>query len=570
MFKFFSKKKEQHRFDPDEVFIDSLNLSGMDTQQMEGVIEKPIHTTPIAVFKAVLFVVVSVFSFKLVQLQIVQGQHFSFLAEKNLLRKTPLFAERGVIRDRNGIELAWNEVRERDKKDIPTFPLRKYIEKGGFGHLLGYVRYPQKDKSGFYWAYHTLGEAGVEKKYNDILSGENGSLLFETNALGEKISENLVKEAIPGKNIDLSIDAKVQNILFRSLEKIVEQYHFQGGAAAIMDVQTGELLALVTYPEFDANKMTNERNTIQSYFQDTRKPFLHRAVSGLYPPGSTVKPFIALAALHEGIITPRTTILSTGKIEIPNPYNPSKPSVYRDWKKGGHGVVDVKKALAESVNTFFYAIGGGYQNQKGLGIQKIDTYLSDFAIGKKTGFSLFPEKDGVIPSPAWKKKTFSDERWRLGDTYISSIGQFGFLVSPLEMLRSVTAIANRGTLITPVIQKGEQGKKIPLPIPLTEEEYQVVTEGMREVVTQGTARNINFPYLAIAAKTGTAQVGKQNAFFDSWIIGFFPYAKPRYSFVLFLEKGEKGKGGSASLAFRDFIQTLHEEYPEFFSLYLQS
>ena len=560
---FFNKKRKSHsseEFNPDEIFVDSLNPSGLNTQQMEGVIEKPLSLFSLRFLKFLIFAVFIIFLGKSFSLQVMNGKYFQRLANENLLRRIPLFAERGIIYDRNGVELAWNESRD----DISEFS-KRYYKGEAFGQLLGYVRYPQKDSKGNYWSFQTVGEYGIEKKYNEILSGKNGSQLVEYGANGKRISENLIFPAESGENVKVTIDANLQETLYESLREYVSAHHFKGAGAAIMDVRNGDLLALVSYPSFDSNVMTNERKSIKQYLKSSQKPFFNRVVSGLYPPGSTVKPFIALAALTEGIIDRNTKILSTGKIEVKNPYNPSRPSIYRDWKKGGHGLTDVRKAIAESVNTFFYAIGGGYGSQKGLGIRKIDEYLKRFRVGERVEFSLFPEKDGVIPSPEWKEKTFHDP-WRLGDTYISSIGQFGFLVSPLQTLRSFSAIANKSFFVQPHILIGQQVEREPLQ-GIKEKDLNLVREGMRDVVRKGTAQNLLIDGVSIAAKSGTAQVGVHNEYYDSWIVGFLPYKKPRYVFVLLLEKGQKEYGGSASSAFRNFLLRFKEEYPESFSEY---
>ncbi len=552
-------KRKDARFDPDEIFIDSINPSGFDEQQMEGVLEKPLSRTSLTLFRVILLAILLVFLGKSFSLQVINGEEYRTLAERNILRRVPIFADRGVIYDRNGAELAWNTKREGE--DVS----RRVYRGEAFGHLFGYVRYPQKDSKGKYWSFKTEGEYGVERLYDDTLAGENGSTIVEYDAEGNIVSSNLVSPVQHGKNITLTIDSRVQEVLYDTLRDYIEEHHFEGGGAAIMDVQNGDLLALVSYPSFDSNVMTNERSRAGTYLRNPQKPFFHRVVSGLYPPGSTVKPFIALAALNEHIISPQTTILSTGKIEVENPYNPSKPFIYRDWKRGGHGVTDVKKAIAESVNTFFYIVGGGYKSREGLGIRRIDEYLKQFHLGERTMFPLFTEKEGVIPSPEWKERTFHDS-WRLGDTYISAIGQFGFLVSPLQLLRSYSLFANRQFFVSPRLTQPEPVKREVL-TGVKREYIDVVREGMRDVVRKGTARNLLIDGVSIAAKTGTAQVGAHNEFYDSWIVGFLPYENPRYLFVLFLEKGKKAYGGAASAAFRDFLIRFQEEYPQLFTEY---
>ena len=562
MFKFLHKKRKykDYSINPDEIFMDTLNVSELDQQQFEGVMETPIALRSMFILTGIFAFVGIIFLGQLFSLQIIHGDEFLKKSEKNTLRSRPIFAERGIIYDRNQTELAWNEAR-----DESDFLYRKYISQSGFGHILGYVNYPQKDNHGVYWRKEISGQAGLEKKYNDILSGTNGSQLYEVDAQGNILSKNNIREGKKGGNLVTTIDAQLQHLLFEAIKKQAKEHNFVAGSGGIMDIRNGELLALVSYPEYDPYTLAEGKDIerIHSFFQAKNKPFLNRVVSGLYSPGSIVKPFLALAALHEGIIDEHTTILSTGGIKVPNKYNPSKSSIFKDWKHGGHGITDVKKAIAESVNTFFYAIGGGYKNQKGLGIFKIDTYLKDFGIAQKTGIDFGREFNGIIPSPEWKKKNYQDGIWRLGDTYITSIGQFGFQVSPLQMLRSVAALANGGTLWKPLLVLGNAPISEKITPSIDGRDYEIVREGMRKTVTSGTARNINVSFMDFAAKTGTAQVGARNEFYNSWILGFFPAHKPKYAFVIAMEKGEKGKSGSASNAMRTFIDSIEQEYPEF-------
>jgi penicillin-binding protein 2 len=258
--------------------------------------------------------------------------------------------------------------------------------------------------------------------------------------------------------------------------------------------------------------------------------------------------------------------MSTGQIEVPNIYNPDQPSIFRDWKEGGHGKTDIIKAIGESVNTFFYAISGGYGSiTKGLGISGLEKYARMFGLGTETGLDFGSEADGIIPNPTWKKEVFNGDSWRLGDTYITSIGQFGFQVTPMQMARAVAAIANSGKLVTPRIVRGPEESQY-ITEPISTSNYQLIRDGMRYTVTDGTARNLDRNYISIAAKTGTAQVGTNNAFINSWAVGFFPYESPQYAFSLVMERGpniETTRG--ASWVIRTAIDSLAESYPEFFA-----
>lgn len=562
MFNFFKKRKyRDYQFNPDEIFMDTLNVSHLNTQQFEGVMEKPLSYKKIYFFIALILLIFCIFLFKLVDLQIIHGDEFLAKSENNTLRKKPIFAERGVIYDRFNTELAWNKEALKEKEYLD----RAYISQSGFGHILGYVNYPQKDKNNFYWRHDIQGQAALEKQYDELLRGENGALLFEVDAVGNKISENNILPSTDGKNLYTTLDAQLQNALFESIKKQAIDFGFDAGSGLIMDINTGELLSMTSYPEYDPYVLAEGEDSekINNFFNNPQKPFLNRAISGMYPAGSIIKPFLGLAALHEGIITENTKINSTGQISIPNKYNPNQPSIFKDWRSGGHGLSDIRFAIADSVNTFFYAIGGGYQEQKGLGITKIEEYLRVFSFAQKTGINFGYEKTGVIPSPEWKKKKYSDGRWRLGDTYITSIGQFGFLVSPIQMLRSVAALANKGELLTPVLVFDEQEEPVSVPVIFSDKNYQIIHDAMRDTVTKGTAQNINVFFVDIAAKTGTAQFGVHNEWYNSWIIGFFPYHDPKYAFTILMEKGKRGGSGAASKAMRDFINTVNDQYPEF-------
>lgn len=558
MRKWFKRKYTDYEILPDEIFLDTANISGLNKQQFEGVIEKPIAQKTLQFIGGFFAFILILFLAQLVYLQIVEGESYFSRSENNRLRSNPIFAERGVIFDRNGEEIAWNTEGEE------AYLYRAYTDRSGHGHLLGYVNYPEKDSNGNYWRREVGGQAGIEKKYNNSLGGKNGAELFEVDALGSTLSNNLISKPDNGKNLTTTIDTYIQHYLYDAIEKQAQEAGFVGGAGSIMNIDNGELLAFTSYPEFDPYTLAEGKDVeaINGFFTDPQKPFLNRVISGLYSPGSTVKPFLGLAALHENIITEDTTIFSSGQIEIPNRFNPSNSSVFRDWRREGHGVTDIKFAIADSVNTFFYAIGGGFANQQGLGITKIEQYMKSFGLAQKTDIDFGNESLGTIPSPDWKKRIFSDGTWRLGDTYITSIGQFGFQVTPLQMTRAVASIANDGTLLKPLLIVGEaEGVKIEPSI--SPENFNIVKSGMRDTVTKGTARNINFPYIDMAAKTGTAQVGANNEFYNSWVVGFFPYENPQYAFSVVMERGEQGGDGSASRAMRVFIENVQKNYPEF-------
>lgn len=563
LFRRLFKKKRGGNVEMHEVFMDVENLPGFNTQQFEGVLERPISKRTFIALSILACVVFILFTVRLVIVQIKEGNSFFAISENNRLDSIPIFTERGVIFDRNGIELAWNVP---SPVDEPFFH-RAYYADPGFAHILGYLEYPKKDAKGIYWRTELAGKSGVEKLLNNELQGINGAKLVETDAVGEKKSESTVIAPVPGENVTLTIDAGLQASLYGAIDEMANSFGFMGGAGVIMDVTNGEIIALTSYPEFNPSIMAEGTDSaaIKNYFSDSQKPFLNRVLSGLYTPGSIVKPYLAIAALQEELVTPNTTVNSIGQITIPNPYNPDQPTIFRDHKKEGHGITNLNHAIAESVNTYFYAIGGGYQGQPGLGITRIDKYISMFGIGDKTGIDLEGEVAGLVPSPEWKKKMFKDGTWRIGDTYNTSIGQYGFQVTPIQMVRAVGALANSGTLYTPHVIKKEESLPVKTISAIDQHYYQDVRTAMRETVEKGTAMRMNVTYLSSAAKTGTAQIGRNNEFENAWITGFFPYENPKYAFAVVMERGPDTNETGASFVIRKVFDWAYEnKWPPLF------
>lgn len=544
--------------------MDSSNIPEFDTQQFEGRLEKPLSRTNTTVLGISFLVLGALFTWKVSSLQIIKGESFLELSQRNSLKAEPIFADRGVIYDRNQVELAWNIINPEGE----AYLSRSYTPTPGFAHLLGYIGYPEKDKSGNYWQPFYLGKDGVEKKYDALLAGINGNKLFETDALGEIRSLNAERPPVHGTNVTLTIDYQIQAKMYESIVNLADRAGFRGGAGVMMDIQNGEILAITSYPEYSSSVMSEGKESalITSYLTDkSKKPFLNRAVKGVYTPGSIIKPFLALGALNEGIVDPDKQFLSTGKLIIPNPYNPELESVFRDWKEEGHGYTDMRKGIAESVNTYFYIIGGGYKDQKGLGIANIEKYTRMFGIGSSiTGVDIDGEKVGNIPSPEWKKKLFPGDPWRLGDTYHTAIGQYGFQVTPIQMVRAVGAIASHGEFVTPHILKEPNAGVFPAQhIDMSDADYQVVEDGMRLVVTSGTGGALNIPEVAVAAKTGTAQVGISKSLINSWVIGFFPYENPRYAFTVLMESSPASNKAGAAQAMGELMRWMAIYTPEY-------
>ncbi len=557
---FFKRKRlsRNQGIDPDEIFLDSKNLPDFDTAQFEGRIEKPI---PYGVFGSVIFLAVLcglVFTYRLWNLQMVQGQSFRIRSENNSLEKTLIYANRGVIYDRNKVPLAWNTVNPAS----PDFSLRAYSTTTGLSTFLGYIKYPTKDSSGIYYSDKFTPKDGLEKIYDAQISGENGTKILETDVKGNVISESVVQRPIDGKDLVTTIDARLQTKLHDSLLHIAEKAGYKGGAGVIMDVRTGEILSASGFPEYDSNIMTEGSNSslINTWLNSSQHPFLNRPISGLYTPGSIMKIFVAMGVLDQGVISPEKQILSTGSISIPNPYVPDKPSVFVDWK--AHGLVDLRRAIAVSSNVYFYEVTGGYGDQKGIGISNIEKYTRLFGFGTTTGINFPGENSGTIPSPEWKAKVFNGEQWRIGDTYNTAIGQYGFQVTPIQVVKAIGAIANGGTLLTPTLIKGDK-PVVSGTVTLNSDFYRIVKEGMRQGVTSGTSQAINFPFVEVASKTGTAQLGVAKDEVNSWVVGFWPLNDPKYAYAIVMERGSRYNQFGAVLVMQEFLDWVHANMPEY-------
>jgi len=553
--RFFNTRKITRELEPDEIFLDASNLPAFDNQQFEGRIEKPIARRALASVSVVFMAVALIFSGQILNLQVINGRNYAERSINNTLRHTAIYAERGIIYDRQKKILAWNN------------PNRIYLQTDGLAHVVGYVGYPkEKDllANDKYDPKQLIGKDGVELYYNDVLGGEKGIKIEEIDAVGSVISDHVVQTPRGGKDLVLSIDIKVQEKLFQAIRSVASQYDFFGGSGAIMDVQTGELIALVSYPEYDPNVLSSgkEAKKITGYFNSPYHPLLNRPMAGLYTPGSVFKPFMAVGALEENVISPSTKILSTGQLVVPNIYDPSKPTIFKDWK--AHGWVDMRWGIAVSSDVYFYEIGGGFGSQKGIGIKNIEKYAKMFGLSLKTGINLPGEETGVISTPEWKAAHFNGEPWRVGDTYHTVIGQYGVLVTPLQILRGITAIANGGRMITPNILKSPDGLAAnSIVLPIDPEHLRVVREGMRLSVREGTAKGLNTPVVEIAAKTGTAELGETRERVNSWVTGFWPYQTPHYAFVVVMEKGSRHNTIGATFVMRQMIDWMQINTPEY-------
>jgi len=552
----FRKNKKKNN----EMFFNTESNSNFN-----DLLEKPLKKKIFNFYIFSLFIIFIIFIWKLYSMQIVNNENFLTKAKNNFIKSEVLFSDRGIILDRNNIELVWNE-----NKTNREFSERKYLENIGLSHILGFLSYPKKDTSGNYFTKEYSGKAGVEKYFNEYLNGELGKKIIKIDAKRNIVSENSIIKPGLGKNLNLTIDYVLQKNLFESLNEYLEEGDYVGGAGIIMDVRTGEILSSISLPEYDSNIMTDgkEQDKIKEYLKDKRNIFLNRSFMGGYTPGSIVKPFVGLMALENNIIKFDEKIKTNGRLILPNPYTPSKPTIFSDWKN--QGTVDLKKAIAWSSNVYFYILGGGlngilnYSNKTGLGIDVMSKEYGEFGFGEKTGIEKFKEKIGLVPDREWKKKIFN-KSWNIGNTYFSSIGQFGFLLTPLQAVVAVSSLANDGKILKPVISELGQKNNIKRVLKYSDKNLKNIREAMRETVLSGTTQSLNFDFVKIATKSGTAQI-KNNTRVNSWVIGFWPYEEPKYAFVVLADDGPKGynRGGASRTMTKFFLKLKEQKIEKYF------
>jgi len=470
-----------------------------------------------------------------------ESENFTFPVFQNLDNLTLLILETR-IGELPGFEISENSIRE-------------YKEGETFSHLIGYMGKIKTEElrgeSEFYSIFDYVGRDGVENSYEKVLRKNPGKIRIERDAKGNIISKEIVSLPESGKSLVLYLDSDLQKKIKEVLEKKVKEVGAKGAAAVALDPKTGGVLAQVSLPGFDNNIFSKgNQKEIQELLDPKNDSLFNRAIKGKYLTGSTIKPLIASAALEEKIISPEKKINAQGKISVQDQWNPEKVWEYNDWAV--HGWTDMRKAIAQSVNVYFYTIGGGYGDQKGLGPTKIKEYLEKFGWNQKTGIDLPGEVEGFIPDPSWKKSYFErkeDQVWVDGDTYNLSIGQ-GFLqITPLEVAVSFVPIANGGKLLKPqVVQKIVDERKNTVkefgPVILKEsfidpENLKVVREGMRQAVTgenspKASATLLNSLPVSAAAKTGTAELGGD--YYHNWITVFAPYDDPKIVLTIVIEK----------------------------------
>ena len=425
---------------------------------------------------------------------------------------------------------------------IETTTKRTYpVVLESLGHLLGYTGVVNKDefahlRSEGYRRVDEIGKSGLEKTLEKTLRGTPGHTSVEVDATGKERGVVTKEDAVPGENVVLSIDVEFQAFIEQRLKTLFAKTKTSRASVVVMNPHNGEILALVSLPGFDPNLFSGrvDPTYYQALLENKHQPLFHRAVSGMFPSGSTFKPFVSYAALAEGLITEKTQVLSTGGLRVGEWFFP-------DWKAGGHGLVDVKTAIAWSVNTFYYTIGGGFGDQRGLGAELITQYANWFGFGKPTGVELPNEAPGFLPTSEWKWRV-KQEEWYIGDSYHYAIGQGDLLVTPLQMAHATAIIAADGVVHRPTLLV-QNTPPIGTPIPeLNLDTLQIVQQGMRDTVTR-SARQLSALSVSSAGKTGTAQApgGQEN---HAWYMGYAPFENPEIAFAVLIEEG---KGGTVAV-----------------------
>jgi len=460
--------------------------------------------------------------------------------------------EKALILEEKLADIAGFAIEKRGSRE---YPFSKLIS-----HLIGYTaplseadiaRYPS------YLLLERVGKVGLESSYEEVLRGKNGKELIEVDAAGDLKRYIAKEEAVSGESLELYLDINLQKAATRALKKSLLNSGSRKGVAIVMDPRNGGIKAFVSLPAFDSNIFTQKKSQklYQDLLRNPDKPLFNRAISGVYPSGSTIKPIVATAGLSEGVITDKTTIFDKGQIEVPNKYNPREKYIYKDWK--AHGWVDVYKAIAVSCNVFFYHVGGGFGHIKGLGLERLVSYYRKFGLGEKTGIDLENEAEGLVPDEEWKLKN-KGKAWFLGDTYLLSIGQGNLLVTPLQLTVATSAIANGGKLLKPKIVKRilGQGDKVVRKLGndvkrenLAPAKYlAIVRAGMRGGVTYGSSRSLsNLPF-SVAGKTGTAETGKKGEKNHAWYTCFAPYNNPEIVVTVLVENGGEGYEAAVPVA----------------------
>ncbi|MEK9158279.1 MAG: penicillin-binding transpeptidase domain-containing protein [Patescibacteria group bacterium] len=425
---------------------------------------------------------------------------------------------------------------------------RVYVDGVKFSTVLGYVGKVNKDdlaKDQYYSPTDTIGRLGIEANYESTLRGEHGRIFF-----GD-IEDKIDVDAQNGGNLVLNIDADLQRHLYDELRSVLAGAGLSRGAGIIQNPQTGAVLAMVSFPSFDNNQFAGglSQSAYTAIFQNPARPLFNRVVSGLYNPGSTIKPLMGLMTLQEGIMGPSDTIQDCVSISIPNPFNTEVVYTFKNWR-AELGSFNLRKSIANSCNIYFFTVGGGFGKIAGLGIQRIVKYLEGSFANKILGIDLPSEEHGFVPTPDWKEST-RGEPWYQGDTYNTSIGQGDLSVTPLWLNSYISAISNGGTIYQPqiaerIVDSNKNTIKLISPkvlgtLPFRDDVLSEVKSDMEETVISGTAQIFNDLPVRVGAKTGTAEVVKGQSI-NSLFTAFAPFEHPELAVTVLIEGSASNQG----------------------------
>lgn len=420
---------------------------------------------------------------------------------------------------------------------------RSYPLGAAAAHLLGYTGVGDYDRS-------VEGKTGLEAYYDKELRGAGGRIIAARDARGNVIDEKIYEPAMQGHEVRTTLDAELQQYFYDRMKQGLAELGREGGAGIALNPQSGEILSLVSFPSFDNNVFTQQgKNKERAKLLTSRsRPLFNRPISGVYTPGSTFKPLVALAALHEGVVDPLYGVYSPGYIELPNPYDAKNPSRFLDWK--AHGWVNVYSALARSSNVYFYEVGGGFGDLKGLGIARIQDYFHRFGFDEKTGVDIFGESAGVLYGPEDRERQ-GRAIWRVGDTYNASIGQGDVQVTPLRLLAFTGAIGAGGKMKQPFLMKeivDSLGNKVEefLPKDILDFSYLApeiaeVQRGLEHAVSKpyGTAHSLADLPMTASGKTGSSQI-QNNTKVNAFFVGYAPAENPEIAILVLIEDAKEG------------------------------
>lgn len=539
---------------------------------------------------AAVIVMLVIMCTRLAELQIVRGEQYLGMADKNRMVKKTITAPRGIIKDRAGEIIAFNKpyvemddkrltfdeaLKTADFSNEQIVAIRQYACGVACSSIVGYTSQITQEEL----ERHRLtsqspisvkdqrGRGGLEESYDNLLKGTNGYIEYEVSAKGTIQKEITTVQPEPGFSIITTIDKKLQQFAYDTLAKKVQEVGGEGGSVVVQNPQTGEVLALVTYPTFDNNIFTNQTadGNITQLFNDTRTPLLNRAIAGQYPPGSTYKIVSSAAVLQEKVMNREQTISDTGKIELSG-------TTFNNWYYTSYGKtdgdVDVVEALKRS-NDIYY-----YRTSLLLGIEKLEEWSRIFGLGVQSGIDIPGEANGLVPNPRWKEEV-KKEQWFPGNTVNMSIGQGDLLATPVQVNTYLNVIANKGILVVPQVVKEvhdangkslcqrDQGtglwkgesceslnaqQKTNKQIILSKETIRAIEEGLIQANSRGGTATPFFNYtIKTAGKTGTSESipGRPP---HAWYSVYAPLEDPKISVTVVVEFGGQGSSVAAPIA----------------------